>query len=158
MPLLTIPSPLGNLTLESDGKAITGVRFGENEKLEPQNFATLQLRQCAKELQEYLLEKRSAFTVKSAPEGTDFQKKVWKEISKIPFGQTITYKELAKRAGKPKAIRAAASACGKNPIVIIIPCHRVVTTRTAGRMPALGGYSGGITKKKTLLKHEGFQA
>ena len=85
--------------------------------------------------------------------GTDFQKMVWNEIKKIPKGKTITYKELAIRIGKPKAYRAVANACAKNPLIIQIPCHRVI--RSDG---LLGGYSGkgGIKKKKQLLVEEGF--
>ena len=85
--------------------------------------------------------------------GSDFQKMVWNEIKKIPKGKTITYKELAIKIGKPKAYRAVASACAKNPLIIEIPCHRVI--RSDG---LLGGYSGkgGIQKKKELLIDEGF--
>ena len=84
--------------------------------------------------------------------GTDFQKKVWLEITKIPIGKTITYKELAKRIGNPNAYRAVANACAKNPLLEIIPCHRVI--REDGKM---GGYKGkkGIERKKRLLKSEG---
>ena len=84
--------------------------------------------------------------------GTDFQKKVWLEISKIPKGKTITYKELAIKLGKPKAYRAVANACAKNPLLEIIPCHRVI--REDGKM---GGYNGkkGVKRKKKLLKSEG---
>ena len=84
-------------------------------------------------------------------EGTDFQKRVWKEISKIPFGETRTYKDLAIAIGKPNSSRAVANACGKNPYPVIIPCHRVI--RSDGK---LGGYSGvgGVKKKKELLKLE----
>tara|TARA_B100000003_G_scaffold184725_1_gene178544 strand:+ start:291 stop:566 length:276 start_codon:yes stop_codon:yes gene_type:complete len=84
-------------------------------------------------------------------EGTDFQRRVWKEISKIPFGETRTYKDLAIAIGKPNSSRAVANACGKNPYPIIIPCHRVI--RSDGK---LGGYSGvgGVKKKKELLKLE----
>ena len=84
-------------------------------------------------------------------EGTDFQIKVWNELNKIPSGETRTYKEIAKRLGKPKAARAVANACGKNPYPITIPCHRVI--RSDG---GLGGYSGewGMEKKKQLLENE----
>ena len=85
-------------------------------------------------------------------EGTDFQRRVWKEISKIPFGETRTYKDLAIAIGKPNSSRAVANACGKNPYPVIIPCHRVI--RSDG---SLGGYSGkgGVKTKKLLLKREG---
>ena len=84
-------------------------------------------------------------------EGTDFQRRVWKEISKIPFGETRTYKDLAIAIGKPNSSRAVANACGKNPYPVIIPCHRVI--KSDGK---LGGYSGvgGVKKKKELLKLE----
>ena len=84
-------------------------------------------------------------------EGTDFQRRVWKEISKIPFGETRTYKDLAIAIGKPNSSRAVANACGKNPYPVIIPCHRVI--RSDGK---LGGYSGdgGIVTKKMLLEAE----
>ena len=84
--------------------------------------------------------------------GTDFQKMVWSEITKIPKGKTITYKELAMKIGKPKACRAVANACAKNPLLEIIPCHRVI--REDGKM---GGYNGkkGVKRKKRLLKSEG---
>ena len=86
--------------------------------------------------------------------GTDFQKMVWSEITKIPKGKTITYKELAMKIGKPKACRAVANACAKNPLLEIIPCHRVI--REDGKM---GGYKGkkGIERKKRLLKSEGVE-
>ena len=87
-------------------------------------------------------------------EGTNFQRTVWKEISKIPFGETRTYKDLAIAIGKPNSSRAVANACGKNPYPVIIPCHRVI--RSDGK---LGGYSGvgGVKKKKELLKLENFK-
>ncbi len=107
------------------------------------------LQQCAKELEEYFNGKRFTFTVPIAPKGTEFQEKVWAAMLRVPFGETISYKTLAKRAGKPKAIRAAASACGKNPILILIPCHRIVASDGTQ-----GGYSGGISKKRWLLGHE----
>ncbi len=152
MPSLVLSSPLGPLTLSSDGASITSIDFGKHAKTMTSGDKVLV--KCRKELQEYFDGKRSAFSVAVSPEGTAFQKKIWKEMSRIPLGKTISYKELAKRAGKTKAIRAAASACGKNPIVLIIPCHRIIASRTAARMAALGGYSGGISKKRWLLKHE----
>ena len=81
--------------------------------------------------------------------GTAFQKSVWKEMSRIPYGKTLTYAQIAKRIGKPKAVRAVGTACGKNPLLVLIPCHRVV-----GSNGGLGGYSAGIPKKVWLLAHE----
>lgn len=80
--------------------------------------------------------------------GTPFQKRVWKAIQKIPYGKTLTYKELAKKVGSPNAYRAVGSACGKNPLPIIIPCHRVVASN------GIGGFTGGLKLKKKLLKLE----
>jgi methylated-DNA-[protein]-cysteine S-methyltransferase len=85
--------------------------------------------------------------------GTDFQKVIWRQIARVPFGETITYTELARRAGVPKALRAAGTATGRNPLSIVIPCHRVV-----GKNGGLGGYAGGLDRKKRLLKAEVSQA
>lgn len=143
----TLSSPLGFLTIKSEGSSITELSFGKQVKMDDGNDRIV--KQCEKELQECFSGTRTAFTVPFLTKGTDFQKKVWDVIARIPFGKTITYTELAKRAGKPKAIRAAASACGKNPIVVMIPCHRVVSSNGE-----LGGYNGGIKKKQWLLQHE----
>lgn len=84
------------------------------------------------------------------PKGTEFQRSVWRELCNIPLGQTISYKELAERLGKPKGFRAVASACGKNPVAVLIPCHRVLSSSGG-----LGGYSLGLERKKALLAREG---
>ncbi len=147
VPSLIAPSPIGPLTITSNGKVITEVRFGKHTKETTTKDKIL--KQCKKELQQYFSEKWTTFTVPVAPEGTDFQKKIWKQMLRVPFGKTISYGELAKHAGRPKAIRAAASACGKNPIVILIPCHRIIASNGT-----LGGYSGGVRIKKWLLEHE----
>ena len=94
--------------------------------------------------------KRNDFSFILSPTGTDFQLKVWEELQRIPFGQTISYLELANRLGDPKCIRAAATANGKNPLAIAIPCHRVI-----GSDGSMTGYASGIEKKKALLKLEG---
>jgi methylated-DNA-[protein]-cysteine S-methyltransferase len=107
------------------------------------------LAEAAQQLQEYLEEKRSEFNLPLAPEGTDFQKKVWTLLQTIPFGKTQTYAQMADRLGDPKVIRAAASANGKNPIAIVIPCHRVI-----GSDGSLTGYAGGLENKKFLLQLE----
>jgi len=92
---------------------------------------------------------RETFSIPLRPEGSNFQKRVWNELAKIPFGKTVSYQEVANRLGNPKVIRAAASANGKNPIAIIIPCHRVI-----GSDGSLTGYAGGLHRKKWLLAHE----
>ena len=107
------------------------------------------IRQCVIQIEEYFSEKRKEFTIPFSLEGTDFQKRVWNELLKIPYGETITYLELAKRLGDEKCIRAAASANGKNKLSIIIPCHRVI-----GANGSLTGYAGGIENKRYLLELE----
>ena len=107
------------------------------------------LHQCTEELIEFFSGRRKKFSVPVHQEGTDFQKRVWGELLEIPFGKTITYLEMAKHLGDTKAIRAAASANGKNNIAIIVPCHRVI-----GSDKSLTGYSGGLWRKKWLLQHE----
>ncbi|MEO9570620.1 MAG: methylated-DNA--[protein]-cysteine S-methyltransferase [Polaribacter sp.] len=107
------------------------------------------LLECKIQLEEYFSGSRTNFSLKLNPQGTTFQKKVWKELLKIPFNKTKTYLEQSKALGDAKAIRAVASANGKNPIWIIIPCHRVI-----GSNGSLTGYAGGIWRKKWLLAHE----
>jgi methylated-DNA-[protein]-cysteine S-methyltransferase len=109
----------------------------------------LPLKKCVQQLEEYFKGKRTVFDIKLNPQGTDFQKKVWNELLNIPYGKTRTYLEQTKKLGDIKAIRAVASANGKNPIWIIIPCHRVI-----GSNGSLTGYAGGIWRKKWLLEHE----
>jgi methylated-DNA-[protein]-cysteine S-methyltransferase len=102
------------------------------------------------QLQEYFQGLRQHFTVPLAPLGTPFQQHVWEELQHIPYGTTITYQELARRVGNPNAARAVGHANGRNPIAIIIPCHRVV-----GQNGHLRGYAGGLAMKQRLLQHEG---
>jgi methylated-DNA-[protein]-cysteine S-methyltransferase len=101
------------------------------------------------QLQQYFEGSRTDFSLKLQPEGTPFQQEVWKELQNIPFGKTSTYLKQSLKLGNKKAIRAVASANGKNPIWIIIPCHRVI-----GTDGSLTGYAGGLWRKKWLLEHE----
>lgn len=139
---MSLSTPIGKLFLYSEAQTLTNVSFDQNgvDDTTPD---------VKKQLTEYFAGSRVNFDLKVRPEGTLFQKQVWEEMQKIPFGETITYAELAKRVGRPEAWRAVANACGKNPIVIVIPCHRVV-----GSYRKLGGYSGGLDKKQWLLQHE----
>lgn len=107
------------------------------------------LQDCVFQLQEYFNEEREDFNLKINPQGTDFQKKVWNELQIIPFGKTVSYLELSKQLGEIKAIRAVANANGKNPLWIIVPCHRVI-----GSDGSLTGYAGGLNRKQWLLEHE----
>lgn len=142
-------SPVGWLLLEADETGITKVHFAEeNERGELEN-ACLVLKQCILELDEYFLGKREEFSVNVNASGTVFQKKVWEQLQKIPFAKTISYAQLATQLGDLKSIRAAGTANGKNPVAIIIPCHRVI-----GSDGSLTGYGGGLWRKKWLLDFE----
>jgi len=146
MPQLAFNSPIGPLALfEADG-AIVAVDWG----FLPENDETPLLLKARDQLEEYFEGKRTSFDLPLAPHGTAFQQKVWAALSRIPFGQTKSYGELAGELGT--AARALGGACGRNPIPVIIPCHRVL-----GANGAMGGYSGidGIETKEFLLRHEG---
>jgi methylated-DNA-[protein]-cysteine S-methyltransferase len=148
-------TPTGRLKLVSDGKAIIEVKFIKGQTLtdEPAEIRPEErpkcLQQCVSQLNEYFLGNRSVFDLPLYPGGTEFQLRVWKELCRIPYGTTISYMDLAKRLGDPKLIRAAGSANGKNPVAIIIPCHRVI-----GADGSLVGYAGGLPLKKWLINHE----
>jgi len=107
------------------------------------------LEDCVMQLEEYFQKKRTVFNIKLNPQGTDFQKKVWKELQQIKYGKTRSYLKQSEIMGDVKAIRAVASANGKNPIWIVIPCHRVI-----GSDGSLTGYAGGLWRKRWLLEHE----
>jgi methylated-DNA-[protein]-cysteine S-methyltransferase len=104
---------------------------------------------CAHQLGDYFAGRRNAFELRLAPGGTPFQRRVWNEIARIPYGETVSYAELAARAGAPGAARAAGAATGRNPLAIVVPCHRVIGTRGA-----LTGYAGGMDRKARLLALE----
>ena len=150
-------SPCGRILLVADDQALTGVYFA-GQKYHPRIDKQWKradkhepLRQAKRELSEYFDGKRTRFTVKVAPQGTPFQRAVWKAIASVGFGQTIAYAELARRAGRPGSARAAGAATGRNPISIIVPCHRIV-----GSNGLLTGYAGGLAKKRALLALEGY--
>jgi methylated-DNA-[protein]-cysteine S-methyltransferase len=145
--LLYKESPIGLLVIRGEDEYITAVYFVDEKKEEI--FPSLAVRQCALQLEEYFAGKRKDFDLPLRPEGTGFQSKVWAQLQHIPFGETISYLTLAKQLGDPKCIRAAGSANGKNPVSIIIPCHRVIGSN--GKMI---GYGGGLWRKKWLLNHE----
>jgi len=140
-------SPLGFLILKSDGQSVTAISFSGND-IQEQNPCNV-LESCKAQLDDYFSGKSLTFDLPLSPEGTEFQQRVWAELLKIPYGETITYMDMAVRLGDPKCIRAAGTANGKNPIAIIIPCHRVI-----GAGNKLTGYAGGIWRKKLLLELE----
>jgi methylated-DNA-[protein]-cysteine S-methyltransferase len=143
-----IDSPVGRLRLvEADG-ALLAVRFLDPPD-EPARGSALDPGACAnahRQLDEYFEGRRRAFDLALAPEGTPFQRRVWDELCRIPFGTTISYRELAARIGQPTATRAVGLANGRNPIAIVVPCHRVI-----GADGSLTGYGGGLDRKRYLL-------
>lgn len=141
---------VGKIAIVAQGNAITGVSFCD--KAAPQD-ADLQetdvIRNAARQLTEYFAGQRKTFDLILAPEGSAFQQSVWQVLQKIPYGTTSSYKDIARQIGQPKACRAVGMANNKNPIAIIIPCHRVI-----GSNGKLVGYAGGLSVKETLLKLE----
>jgi methylated-DNA-[protein]-cysteine S-methyltransferase len=143
------PSPLGDLLLVSNGEALTGLHM-VGEAPEPDWLRDDGLfRDVRAQLTEYLAGERRTFDLPLRLEGTPFQRRVWDELCRIPFGETISYAELARRVGQPGAARAVGSANGRNRIGLIIPCHRVIAADGG-----LGGYGGGLDRKRWLLRHE----
>ncbi|MGH7180633.1 MAG: methylated-DNA--[protein]-cysteine S-methyltransferase [Nitrospiraceae bacterium] len=149
-------SPYGRMLLVADNTALTGVYFtgqtyhphiGKGWVRDTRHGLVCQAK---RELAEYFNGTRAHFTMKIAPRGTPFQRAVWRTITGVSFGKTISYAELARRAGRPGSARAAGGATGRNPIRIIVPCHRIV-----GSNGALTGYAGGLTKKRAFLALEG---
>ena len=144
----TYRSPIGFLHVEIENQQLTAIHFEEQNT--PNELANTKLGQeISKQLDEYFAGKLFRFDLPLNPKGTDFQKKVWVELNKIEFGEHINYGELALRLSNKKLIRAVGGANSKNPIPIIIPCHRVI-----GANNKLVGYAGGIWRKKWLLQHE----
>jgi methylated-DNA-[protein]-cysteine S-methyltransferase len=146
---------LGELLLVANATQLVGVYFVDCEhtpaiqadwELNPRQSV---LRAAQKQLQNYLKGTQQTFSLALHSPGTAFQREVWRQIGLIPFGQTISYSDLAQRAGAPRAIRAAGTATGRNPLSIIVPCHRVV-----GKHGSLGGYAGGLERKRRLLAVE----
>lgn len=148
MARLLIQSPVGPLTLTAAEDALTGVDFGDIRD-GPDTPSPL-LEQAAGELAAYFAGERREFTVPLAPAGTVFQKSVWAQLRKVPYGETASYKDIALRLGKPGAAIAVGQANSRNPIPIIIPCHRIIGT--SGK---LVGYAGGLHIKRALLALEG---
>lgn len=143
-----IKSPLGFTKICGDDDGISSVTILNSEENITDIIPEV-LEDCVMQLKEYFDGTRQQFSLKLNPEGTSFQKHVWQHLEQIPFGKTISYLELSKQVGDVKAIRAVANANGKNPIWIIIPCHRVI-----GSNGSLTGYAGGLHRKQWLLQHE----
>ena len=143
-----IKTSLGYTKIIGDEDGITSVIvLNTEEKIT--DIIPVELEDCVIQLNEYFEGTRKKFDLKLNPEGTDFQKKVWNQLELIPYGKTISYLDLSKQLGDVKAIRAVANANGKNPLWIIVPCHRVI-----GSDGSLTGYAGGLHRKQWLLNHE----
>lgn len=147
MEIAFINSPLGITRIVGDENGITEISVLSEGSISVKIPTFLQ--NAVSQLQEYFDGNRTDFTFQLQPKGTDFQQKVWQELLTIPFGKTMSYLDLSKKLGDVKAIRAVASANGKNPLWIVVPCHRVI-----GTDGSLTGYAGGLWRKKWLLEHE----
>ena len=140
-------TPLGIATIIGDENGIAKISIADQGKLSTEIPSVL--KEAITQLNEYFDKTRTRFTFKLNPKGTDFQQKVWEGLLEIPYGKTMSYLELSKKLGDMKAIRAVASANGKNPLWIVVPCHRVI-----GTDGSLTGYAGGLWRKKALLELE----
>jgi methylated-DNA-[protein]-cysteine S-methyltransferase len=140
-----IPSPIGKLTLVADDTSLVRVHFGASKKRDTSKVLT----KATRELEEYFAGKRTRFTLPLSFAGTKLQEKVWKALAEIPFGETRSYADIAKRVGSPRAFRAVGNCNNKNPLPIVLPCHRVI-----GSNGSLTGFGGGIPMKRWLLDHE----
>lgn len=147
METVFIKTPLGIAKIIGDEDGISLISISDEEEVSSKIPIILQ--ETVSQLNEYFEGKRTDFTFKLNPSGTEFQQKVWKGLLEIPFGKTMSYLELSKKLGDVKAIRAVASANGRNPLWIVVPCHRVI-----GTDGSLTGYAGGLWRKKWLLEHE----
>ncbi len=147
METVYIKTPLGTARIIGDENGISTISVSDEGEISA--TIPMVLQEAVFQLDDYFEGKRINFTFKLNPSGTEFQQKVWQELLEIPFGKTMSYLELSKKMGDVKAIRAVASANGKNPLWIVVPCHRVI-----GTDGSLTGYAGGLWRKKWLLEHE----
>ena len=153
--ITTFESPVGPLLLMSDGSSLTGLHT-DNDRHRPaarpdwiRDDSVAPFAKTIAQLRAYFDGSLTEFALPLAPQGTEFQMRVWRELCNIPFGETISYAELARRIGRPTASRAVGHSNARNPISIIVPCHRVI-----GADNSLTGYAGGLDRKRALLAHE----
>lgn len=142
-----IKTPLGIAELTGDSNGLSTIKVSDEGEVS--NEIPSELESAVAQLEDYFDGKLQSFELKLNPQGTDFQKKIWNKLIEIPYGETTSYLQLSRELGDEKAIRAVASANGKNPLWIVIPCHRVI-----GSDGSLTGYAGGLHRKKWLLDHE----
>jgi methylated-DNA-[protein]-cysteine S-methyltransferase len=149
-----VAAPIGRLIVASDGSAVAGVWMANaspsDDQWERRRGTDLVLAEARRELVAYFDGTLREFRVPLAPNGTEFQRRVWTALTHIPYGTTISYADLARRLGNLMAVRAVGAANGRNPIPIIVPCHRVI-----GSDGSLTGFGGGLDRKRWLLHHEG---
>lgn len=151
----TIESPVGPLLLGANEAGVCLIEFHESKHRVPRNPDWREgeselLERTRRQLAEYFAGTRRTFDLPLAPKGTEFQRAVWRALADIPYGETISYVQLATRVGKPAATRAVGAANGRNPLPIVLPCHRVI-----GANGSLTGFGGGLPTKQFLLRHEG---
>lgn len=148
METVFIKTPLGYTKIEGSHEGLTSISVLESQEKESLVIPQV-LEDAVYQLREYFEGSRQKFDLRLNPEGTEFQKRVWKALLDVPYGKTVSYWDLSNILGDVKAIRAVAAANGKNPLWIVIPCHRII-----GSDGSLTGYAGGIHRKKWLLDHE----
>ena len=148
-----VPSPVGRILLAGNAHALTHLSFQDGRHpIEPDprwTYTDKPFQRPIRQLNEYFSGRRKTFTINLAPRGTPFQQRVWRALQTIPYGRTLSYGQIAKAIGRPKASRAVGAANGQNPVSIVVPCHRVI-----GSNGKLVGYGGGLSIKETLLAHE----
>ncbi|WP_199608818.1 methylated-DNA--[protein]-cysteine S-methyltransferase [Flocculibacter collagenilyticus] len=154
MNFISLHTPIGELTIIASNQGVTEVTFDFEASKVTDNFVNnptsqRHLQQAKQELEEYFTGKRKHFTFTLAAKGTEFQNKVWQQLSDIPYGIVQSYSDIALKLNNPKGVRAVGMANGKNPIAIAVPCHRVI-----GKNGTLTGYAGGLNRKAWLLQHE----
>lgn len=146
----TYISPLGTLLIEASNQGLTRLIFIDNgNTLDRASTANIHTNHAKKELDDYFSGRLQQFTVQLDPKGTDFQRAVWQCLLRVPFGESVSYQDIANGIDNPKAVRAVGAANGRNPIAIIVPCHRVI-----GKDGSLTGYAWGVETKAWLLAHE----
>lgn len=150
-----LDSPVGELLLTADDDRLTGLYLPREQRAPDPSWEEGGpfLAEVQRQLRAYFAGEQRDFDLAVAPAGTAWQRRVWDELARIPYGEVISYAELARRTGNPTAVRAAGAANGRNPVSIVIPCHRVI-----GADGRLTGYSGGLDAKRWLLDHEGVAA
>ncbi len=147
MEIVYIKTPMGIAKITGDESGVASISISDEGVIS--NDIPSVLQEAVQQLTDYFEGKRTNFDLKLNPKGTDFQQKVWRVLQNIPFGKTMSYLELSQKLGDVKAVRAVAAANGKNPLWIVVPCHRVI-----GSDGSLTGYAGGLGRKMWLLEHE----